>query len=239
MEQAQHTQAPETAPNTFIKYASGVYCMQSESAEYNHSDKATIETRHGKKVSVIVWKKLFSKAGHTYYSIVREDGFNRTEWTRRKMERAENAAARQERLSDEYYAKSNKDRDFLSLGEPIKVGHHSESRHRKAIEGANRNMGKCVEAIDRQKEYGRKADELEYRLKKEINLDTPESCELLEERVADLEARKTALKESGEYQSFELSNLGAKIRRYKKRLVTAKRLWELEDRGRKAKGGAS
>ena len=44
--------------------------------------------------------------------------------------------------SNEYFNRSNKDRDFLSLGEPIKVGHHSEKQDRKMIEDSWNNMGK-------------------------------------------------------------------------------------------------
>lgn len=42
-------------------------------------------------------------------------------------ERRREWAASAVRRSNEYYNKSNKDKDFLSLGEPIKVGHHSEN----------------------------------------------------------------------------------------------------------------
>ena len=48
-----------------------------------------------------------------------------------------------------------KDKDFLSLGEPIKVGHHSEKRHRKAIDDAWNNMGKSVEFSDKAAEHER------------------------------------------------------------------------------------
>lgn len=59
--------------------------------------------------------------------------------------------------SNEYFQKSNKHRDFLSLGEPIKVGHHSERGHRKMIDDAWNNMGKSVELSDKAAEHERVA----------------------------------------------------------------------------------
>lgn len=212
----------------FKKYTQGVYCLELDQKDLSHGDNVTVKTRRGKEVDCVIWKKLFEKNGKIYYSYVRADGFNRTEWTRRKMERAENAAGRQERLSGEYYQKAQKGRDFLALGEPIKVGHHSEKKHRKLIEDNWNNMGKSVKAADKAQDYERKASELESRLNKEINIDTPESLEQLKERITGLEARRDSMKANGGYEKWELTNLGAKIRRYKKRLETAKKLWDVD-----------
>lgn len=41
-------------------------------------------------------------------------------------------------------------------------------------------------------------------------------------------ARKKQLKDSKQYESWQLSNLGANIRRYKKRLEVADKLWGIE-----------
>lgn len=213
--------------NQFKKYTSGVYCLESDCDTFQHGDQTSIKTRRGKEVEVTIWKKLFSRNGLTYYSIIREDGLTRTEWTKRRLERQQNAAARQEKLSDHHYKESNRDRDFLSLGEPIKVGHHSEKRHRKIIERANVQMGKSVEASKKAQRHEEKAATLEDRAKTEINLDTPECIELLEERIAKFEERHAYIK-SVEHQTYQLSNSSAAIRRYKKRLETAKKLWLLE-----------
>ena len=213
--------------NTFKKYTSGVYCMKSDNADFKHGDETTIATRRGKEVDVIVWKKLKQNDEFSFYSFVRQDGFCRTEWTRRKMERAENAATRQEKISNDEYEKAQEGKDFLVLGEPIKIGHHSEKRHRALIDRNWKRMGKSVAASEKAKEYDRKASELEYRLNKEINIDTPESIDLLKERIADLEEKREAIK-ARDHEKWELSNLGANIRRYKKRLETAQRLWDLE-----------
>lgn len=80
------------------------------------------------------------------YSYTRLDGFNRQEWAQRKAaERIAKWAASAEKRGEEYRKRSNKDSEFLKLGEPIKVGHHSERRHRKAIDDAHKNFGKYIE----------------------------------------------------------------------------------------------
>lgn len=210
----------------FKKYSAGVYCLHTDKTDLKHGDVVEVTTRRGKAVPVVIWKHLFTRNDDVYYSYIREDGFDRKAWQARKAERLESAAARQHRLSDEHYEKSNKDRDFLSLGEPIKIGHHSEKRHRKAIENAWEQMGKSVECDRKAKEYAERSETIKDRLAYEINLDTPESLDLLEQRIVDLETQREEIK-ARPHKSWELSNLGANIRRYKKRYETAKRLWDL------------
>jgi len=62
----------------------------------------------------------------------------------RLIDRADRAAAR----SDKAYNKiSPHEREFLRLGEPVKIGHHSEGRHRRLIERVDSAMEKsCKEA---------------------------------------------------------------------------------------------
>lgn len=214
--------------NIFKKYATGVYCMQSGNADFQHNDNTIITTKYGKEIAVIIWKKLFTKNDLTYYSVVREDGFCRKEWMQRKAGKRAEQAERAEAKSNKYYEKSNKHRDFLSLAEPIKIGHHSEKRHRKIIDDAYNNMGKSVAESKKAKNLEHKAETLACNAEIQINLDAPESLDLLQERVAYLEKKRDALKASKKYQSFELTNLGANIRRYKERLETAKKLWDLD-----------
>lgn len=214
----------------FKKYTAGVFCLELSEENRTHGDIVTVETKYGKQVEAMIWKKLFSKAstGKTYYSYVRTDGFNRTAWLAKKAEQREASAERHNQKSDEYYARSQKDRDFLVLAEPIKVGHHSERHHRKIIQQAHDNMGKCVEASKKAEAFADKAETLAYRAQADINLDDPACLEQLAMKVQRLEAERKALKDSGTYESYQLSNMGANIRRYKERLETARKLWDLE-----------
>jgi hypothetical protein len=43
-------------------------------------------------------------------------------------------------------------------GEPVKIGHHSEGRHRRLIEKADNDMRKGCEALDKAKHYERRAE---------------------------------------------------------------------------------
>ena len=56
-----------------------------------------------------------------------------------------NSAANHAKKSNDYYNASNEGKEFLSIGEPIKIGHHSEKRHRALIERNWNRMGKSVE----------------------------------------------------------------------------------------------
>lgn len=210
-----------------FKKISGVFLMESDNADFKHLDETEIKTKYGKVIEVIVWKKIGSKDGKNYYSVIRGDGLNRSAWLAKKAERRLATAEKLKQKSDEYYDKSRKDHDFLVLGEPIKVGHHSEKRHRRAIEEAQNNMSKSCLAANKAREYEFKAETLQHRLEKEINLDTPESVGLLVERLEYLERQRQDLKNDNETAPCQLKNLGANIRRYRERLETAKKLWEL------------
>lgn len=121
--------------NTYYKYAPNVFLAKCDE-KHEKGEEILVTTKRGKENESIVFNLIFEKDGSFYYSIVRADGFNVQEWAKQRAERRLEWAASAERKSTEYYNKSNKDADFLSLGEPIKVGHHSEKRHRKAIDDA-------------------------------------------------------------------------------------------------------
>jgi hypothetical protein len=78
--------------------------------------------------------------------------------------------------SEKYYQKSRKHSDFLSLGEPIKVSHHREKRHRKIIEQAQNNRSKTVEYSGKANTQAEKSTYWESRAN-DINLSIPESVE--------------------------------------------------------------
>lgn len=76
----------------------------------------------------------------------------------RQEQRAEAMAEKAQRLqgrADTAHVRAERDGDRLPPGgEPIKVGHHSEHRHRRALDQAHTSMGRSVEA---QKEADRAA----------------------------------------------------------------------------------
>lgn len=161
--------------NTYYKYAPNVFLAKCEE-RHQKGDMILVTTKYGGENESIVYNKIMEKDGFYYYSIVRADGFNVQEHAKRKAQRYSGYANSANTKSNDYYKTSRKDSEFLSLGEPIKIGHHSESRHRKAIDNALNNMGKCVEYSDKAKSYESKADYWN-RMANIINLSMPESID--------------------------------------------------------------
>jgi len=167
--------------NTYAKYCPNVFCAKCEE-KHDKGDVIEITTRNGSGHTVIVFNLLLEKDGFYYYSVVREDGFDHKAWAERRADKIRGYAGNALSRADEYYDRSNKDSEFLSLGEPIKVGHHSERRHRKMIEDANKNMFKYVEEQEKAKRHEERVAYWEGRAN-EINLSMPESLEYYEHLV--------------------------------------------------------
>jgi hypothetical protein len=216
--------------NVYSKFCSNVFLAKCEE-KYEKGEVIEVTTKYGKENECIVFNLIYEKDGFYYYSIVRADGFNVQEWAKQRAERRRMWAASAEQKSNEYYEKSNKDRDFLSLGEPIKVGHHSERRHRKAIDDAWNNMGKSVEFSDKAAEHERIA---EYWDKKAsvINLSMPESVDYYEHKLEVAKEYHEGLK-SGKYPRehlYSLTYAKKAVNEMQKNYDAAKRLWgEQED----------
>lgn len=62
-----------------------------------------------------------------------------------KLKSLNNWADNADKKGSDYKEKSNEGADFLALAEPIKVGHHSEKRHRALIERNWNRMSNAVE----------------------------------------------------------------------------------------------
>ena len=80
----------------------------------------------------------------------------------------------------------------IPLGQPILVGHHSERKHRNALERADNAMRRGIEA-------SRYADDLERRATTEshaISSDDPDADDKLAARIATLEAQQTFMREA-------------------------------------------
>lgn len=211
--------------NTYSKFAPNVFLAKC-SEKHEKGDTIEVTTKYGKENESVVFNLIFEKDGFYYYSIVRADGFNVQEWAKQRAERRREWAASAEQKSKEYYNASNKDADFLSLGEPIKVGHHSEARHRKIIEQANNNMGKCVEFSDKAEAHESKAKYWEKRANT-INLSMPESVEYYEYKLEVAKEYHEGVK-SGKYprsHSYTLTYAKKEVNEMQKNYDLAKRLW--------------
>ena len=122
--------------------------------EYERGEIIELETKYGKTVECEVFNLIAQKDDKYFYSIVR---IEEQTYAQRKAERYSNSAASRMAKSDQYLKASDEGREFLSLGEPIKVGHHSEKGHRALIERNRNRMGKSVEFAEKAKEAEQKS----------------------------------------------------------------------------------
>ncbi len=82
----------------------------------------------------------------------------------------------------------------IEFGQPILVGHHSERRHRNAIERADRALGRAVEHSHRADEFRSRASNIERAADSAIYCDDLDATARLREKVAGLEARRDRIK---------------------------------------------
>ena len=109
--------------NKFIKYCPNVWVAECEE-EYEKGDLIFLETKYGKQVECEVYNFLgYSKNKKRVYSIVRTE---EQSYAERKAEKYNNSALKNIAKSNEKWEQSQEGKDFLSLAEPIKIGHSSE-----------------------------------------------------------------------------------------------------------------
>ncbi len=211
--------------NTYAKYTANVFVAKC-TEKHEKGETIILETKYGKEHECIVFNLVASKEDFYYYSIVRADGFNVQEFAKKKAERFQNWSNSAEKKSTEYWKASQEGKDFLSLAEPIKIGHHSEKRHRALIERNFNRMGKCVEESKKAEAHESKAEYWEKRAN-DINLSMPESIEFYEYKVEETKERHEGLK-SGKYErthSYSLTYAKKSLNEAEKNLKIAITLW--------------
>ena len=143
--------------NTYHKYAPNVFLAKC-SEQHNKGDIIEVTTKYGKDNESLVFNLVLEKDGFFYYSIVRADGFNVQERAKRKAEKYDEWALSAHKKSSEYMKDSQEGAEFLRLAEPIKIGHHSEKRHRALIDRNWDRVGKAVKMTEKAEEHERKAE---------------------------------------------------------------------------------
>ena len=212
--------------NTYFKYAPNVYLAKCTES---HAKGSTINVanKYGKENESIVFNLIARKDGFFYYSIVRADGYNVQERAKAKAERYSTWAGSAVKKSNEYYEASQEGRDFLALAEPIKVGHHSEKRHRALIDRNWNRMGKSVAMTEKAGEHMSKAEYWESKAN-DINLSMPESIEYYEYKLEEAKMHHEGLKDGSieRSHSFSLPYAKKAVNEAQKNFDLAKRLWE-------------
>ena len=211
--------------NTYSKYCANVFLAKCTEL-HDKGEIINLTTKYGQEHECIVFNLIYKKDGFYFYSIVRADGYNVQERAKAKAEKYQNWANSAEQKSNQYFEASQEGKDFLSLGEPIKVGHHSEKRHRALIERNWNRIGKSVEFSEKAESHESKA---EYWAKKTntINLSMPESVEFYEYKVEEAKMTHEFYKQNPDKRehSFSLTYAKKAVNEAEKNLQIAKKLW--------------
>lgn len=208
--------------NKFIKYCSNVWVAECEE-EYKKGDLIFLETKYGKQVECEVYNFLgYSRNKNRVYSVVRLD----ESYAERKARRYSEASLKNIAKSNEKWEQSQEGKEFLSLGEPIKVGHHSEKRHRALIERNMSRMAKAVEFENKAKEQIAKAEYWENKAN-QITLAMPESLDYFKFKLEQAEQHHKDLKDNPEKRqhSYDLTYAKKAVNELKKKVEIATKLW--------------
>lgn len=219
-----------STPNVFTKYCPNVFVAKCQD-KHEKGEIINLETKYGKEVECEVHNYLGqSRDGFNLYSITRVDGFNSQARAEAKAEKLEGYAANAEKRSTAYYEASKEGKDFLSLGEPIKIGHHSERRHRKLIERNWERMGKSVTESDKAKEYERRAEYWKEKANK-IDLSMPDSLEYFEFELEKAKKHHQHLKDNPDARrhSMSLQYANKAVKELEDKVRTAIKLWGDEE----------
>jgi hypothetical protein len=212
--------------NTYSKFCPNVFVAKCYE-KHEKGETIVLTTKYGQEHENEVHNFLgTTKDGFFLYSITRLDGFNSQQRAINKAEKLEGYANNAEQRSTLYYEASQEGREFLSLGEPIKIGHHSERRHRKLIERNWERMGKSVSEGEKAKEYERRAEYWKNKANK-IDLSMPDSLEYFEFKLHQAKQNHKFLKDNPDKRphSMSLQYANKEIKTIEENLNLAVKLW--------------
>lgn len=114
----------------------------------------------------------------------------------------------------------------IPFGQPILVGHHSERRHRRAIERADQNMRQSIELDKKAKHLASRAASVGHA---GIASDDPDALQQLRAKLAEREQIQESFKAAnkakrGTVAAYRLSNNSAEIRRLRQRIEQIEQL---------------
>jgi len=211
--------------NTYKKYCPNVFLAKCDE-EHEKGDRITLTTRYGKENEHIIHNLILERDDCFFYSITRADGFTSQTRAENKANKYNGWAHSAKNRSEDWSEKSNEGKDFLSLGEPIKVGHHSERRHRALLERNNNRMRRSIEEDEKRKAYKNKAEFWDNKAT-EINLSMPESIEYFKEELEKAKKYHQGLKDGSipRDHSFSLTYAKKRCNELEKKHQIAERLW--------------
>lgn len=215
--------------NTYKKYCPNVFVAQCEE-KHEKGETIIVVTKYGKENECIVHNFVGytgTKENPMYcYSITRADGYNNQERAKKKVEKLNEYADNAENRGNDWREKSNEGKDFLALGEPIKVGHHSEKRHRALIERNWNRMSNAMEELDKAESYRERTAYWE-KMANKIDLSMPESLDFFAVQLEEAKEYHSFLKAnpSERPHSMALTYAKNKVNDLTKKIKTAEKLW--------------
>ena len=208
--------------NNFRKYCPNVWIAECEE-EYEKGDIIQLETKYGKEVDCEVYNLVLESNEKYFYSIIK---IEEKTYAERKAEKYSNAMTNSIKKSNEKMNAAQEGREFLSLAEPIKIGHHSEGRHRALIERNNGRMEKSMEYYNKAEEQKQKAEYWEEK-SKDITLAMPCSLEYFQRKLEKAIIYHKGLKDGTieKEHSYSLTYAKKDVNELKKKVKIANLLW--------------
>ncbi|MGX2956085.1 DUF3560 domain-containing protein [Ursidibacter arcticus] len=211
--------------NTYAKFAPTVFVAKCSEA-HTKGDIIILTSKYGNETEVQVHNLVKQDSEHYYYSFTRCDGMDSQAFAQQKAERYQGYADNAMKRSNAYCEAANEGRDFLSLAEPIKIGHHSEKRHRALIDRNARRMDKSVEEMRKAESY---ADRIAYweNMTGKIDLSMPESLEYFKFELEKAKEKHQELKDHPEKRvhSYSLTYAKKLVNDLEKKVKLATVLW--------------
>ena len=212
--------------NYYKKYCPNVYVASCEEKHYT-GEVIELTTKYGNVNEHVVHNYLGKTVDDRHlYSITRLDGLNAQTYAQNKAEKLQSYSDNAKVKSDEWYEKSNEGRDFLVLAEPIKVGHHSEKRHRALIQRNWDRMSKSMELLNKSLSYNDRIDYWE-RKSKEIDLSMPDSVYFYKFELEEATNYHKGLKDGSieRSHSYSLTYAKKRVNELTKKFKIAEKLW--------------
>ncbi|MBE9598692.1 DUF3560 domain-containing protein [Pedobacter sp. MC2016-24] len=119
---------------------------------------------------------------------------NFEEHKQNRIDNARKQAAKNSRLSDDYYVRAKQMASAIPFGQPILVGHHSEKRDRSYRNKIHNAYGKAFETMDKASYYEEKAESIASN--NAIFSDDPEALTKLKNELKALEQAQQFMKDA-------------------------------------------
>ena len=164
-----------------------------------------------------------------------------------KAERYESRAKKARTQSDSTLNQVRREREYIPLGQPILVGHHSEKRHRNHLAKLENRERRGWEESEKSEYYDDKAERIRRNIETDavISSDDPDAITKLQAKLIKLEEERTAIKEfnkkarkegTEQAPAYLLKNLAGNIKSVKVRIDNLERLASIDDTEQTIKG---